>query len=190
MLMVQRMVCNIDYIPDATSISILRLGPLLYRTMTVENDACVLSAKELPRVTIPLMLALVQSDAAPLLRDGVQNLYLRAAPPDSTLSILSACTGVENLWILNIRVDEIPLITSLPLKHFYGPLRRLLESLHPTHHIFPQMTHIKLLGPAGLDNMEIGAILGLLPQLTHFSFNDVEFIISDCLVGHTSRLFA
>jgi hypothetical protein len=102
--------------------------------------------KELPRATVPFMLALVQSDAAPLLCDGVQNLYLRAAPPDTMLSILSACTGVENLWIAMIRGDEIPLVASLPLKHFYRPLQTLLKSLSPTHHVFSQMTHIELLG--------------------------------------------
>ncbi|KAF7369364.1 hypothetical protein MVEN_00265000 [Mycena venus] len=155
------------------------LEPLLYRTMAVEHDPNLSLMKELPCVTGQLMLSVIQAKPAHFLRDTVRHLYLRDVLGESFVAILSACTGVENLWMGDIVADWTPVLASLPLKHFYGHLHSLLRVFPPTHHVFSQITHIELLGYASLqlpDNVEIWSALGLFPQLTHLSFNDGDFI--------------
>ncbi|KAJ6574532.1 hypothetical protein B0H19DRAFT_604764 [Mycena capillaripes] len=154
------------------------LEPLLYRTIVIEEAPSILSMQELPRITIETMLAVIQSKPAAFFRDRVRHLYLREVPTVIE-SVLSACTGLENVWLGSVPEDCIPLIASLPMKHFYGPLRILLHRISPTDQFFAQLTQIELLGPAQIassDDLGIWSRLSLLPQLTHLSFNDEEFI--------------
>ncbi|KAJ6574538.1 hypothetical protein B0H19DRAFT_1371549 [Mycena capillaripes] len=135
------------------------LEPLLYRTIVIEDDPSILSMEELPRVTIETMLAIIQSKPATFFRDRVRHLYLNPESPTIVEPILSACTGLENVWLGRIPEDCISLIASLPLKHFYGSLGILLHRI----------------SSMGQTTWESGPGSAFFPSLPT-SFNDGRFI--------------
>ncbi|KAJ7301780.1 hypothetical protein DFH08DRAFT_1090097 [Mycena albidolilacea] len=137
------------------------------------KDWCV---RFFPSQTCPEFFPPSFSPAQHLLYEPAPGICICATSPNTLTSILSVCTGVENLWTANIQVHDIPSIACLPLKHFRGPLQILLKSLLPTHRVFSQMTHIELHSDEPVDDMKIWSALGDFPQLTHLSFHDEEFI--------------
>jgi hypothetical protein len=125
------------------------------------------------------LLSVIQSKPGSFFGHSVRHLYLREVPNEAFLPILSACTGVENLWIRDIRMNWMSSITSLTLKHFYGRLKPILKTISPSHLFFSQLTHIEVLGMAflpSLDDMRIWSTLRLILGLTHLSFNDEDCI--------------
>jgi hypothetical protein len=135
--------------------------------------------EKLPRLTVETLLSVIQSKPASFFGHSVRHLYLREVPNEAFFPILSACTAVENLWIRDVRMDWMPSITSLTLKHFYGHLKPILKTISPPHLFFSQLTHIEVLGMAmlpSLDDTGIWSALGLIPGLTHLSFNDEDCI--------------
>ncbi|KAJ6462848.1 hypothetical protein C8R45DRAFT_1107921 [Mycena sanguinolenta] len=80
---------------------------------------------DFPLVPYHIMSAVIRRKSPAFFRhDAVRYLlvFTKSSPqrPQELQSILSVCTGVEDLWIDDVDNALIPLIQSLPLKHLYG----------------------------------------------------------------------
>ncbi|KAJ7127315.1 hypothetical protein C8R43DRAFT_700642 [Mycena crocata] len=161
--------------------------PFLYRTIAIQYTAAL---EPYPIFTWPTLLSAVHSKPASFFHNSVRNLsLLLMGTSDATNAqqLLSACTGVANLTIMNFSVIAadldglaqtlIPLLSSLRPRRIHADLLPVLRTLKPAHPFFSQITHVELLredsriSTAQYDTT--WAQLSLIPHLTHLSFNNI-----------------
>ncbi|KAJ6550994.1 hypothetical protein DFH09DRAFT_603637 [Mycena vulgaris] len=148
--------------------------PLLYRTIALDLPSPIAG---FPVFTSQNLLAVMQRKPESFFQHAVSDLLLLGHP---RTDILSVCTGVKNLSIDYLTMDDesIPLLATFPLTHLYIEVVPLLHALTPTSPLFSQMTHLELFD--GEDDPIISTGLPLLPRLTHVSFANRGFLRS-CL---------
>ncbi|KAJ7141786.1 hypothetical protein C8R43DRAFT_1017203 [Mycena crocata] len=149
--------------------------PLLYNTVIAGRSRGDIYPS-LP--TESRIQALIDSKPAVFFGRHVRNLMIDDRAGGSAHRILAVCTGIENLWTNCSRWDEL---ASLSLKQLYVQIRPIFHNFYAGHPFFARITHLELLDRAhphsSADNMGFWTRLSLIPQLTHLSFNDDEFLV-------------
>ncbi|KAJ6574530.1 hypothetical protein B0H19DRAFT_1124735 [Mycena capillaripes] len=158
--------------------------PLLYRTIVVWRSARFAPSPQPiqghPAFYRKTLIPIIKSKRASFFRDSTRHLLVHQIPEDDTEGqfILSACSGVEDLWIFEIHPHLLPLISELPLKRLYCGLYDLLKSnqITFTHRLFSRITHLEVIDSQQELDLDLWLGLSLIPNLTHLAFNGLEFI--------------
>ncbi|KAJ7473839.1 hypothetical protein B0H11DRAFT_2195509 [Mycena galericulata] len=144
--------------------------PLLYRTLVI-NAAPI---DDLPSCSVDAFIGITRTNQAMLLK-SVRNLMLRNTSSDDAESIISACSGVQNLYITNVLLHTstrmyFPGHDTMPLTRLYCDRGDIFVPHYPrfAHPLFANITHLELFH---LDN-ESRKGLALLPRLTHLAYAD------------------
>ncbi|KAJ7461193.1 hypothetical protein FB451DRAFT_490402, partial [Mycena latifolia] len=148
------------------------IEPILYRTIVIgafehEESYPIFTASD-------ILLSAIKRKPAAFFHSAVRNLTLYTDYVDDLPTILSACTGVENLWTTDTEgTGLLPLFARLRLKHLHGYVQDFLRTFPPPHPFFSKITHVELFG--AVEDTIISS-LSLIAQLTHLAFNDSDFI--------------
>ncbi|KAJ7480311.1 hypothetical protein B0H11DRAFT_2233436 [Mycena galericulata] len=131
-----------------------------------------------PNFTDKMLSSAMRSKPPTFFRHSVRNLLLYCIP--NSQEILTVCTGVENLWIVGRAAGQFDFSAQqLPtLKHLYTDYLEWLFGPPATRPLFPQLTHLELMGPTEVDEEDIDILLSSvsqLPQLTHLAFYEEGF---------------
>ncbi|KAJ6574439.1 hypothetical protein B0H19DRAFT_1124492 [Mycena capillaripes] len=160
------------------------IEPLLYHTIAVQYTAAI---DDYPIFTWPVLLAAIRSKPASFFHYSVHNICIlfNDELQANVETLLSVCTGVQNLSILRgidgTTIDEMALITRLRLTHFYGTLNSVASRPPPTHPSFAYITHLGLKSwdatwpPDDLMLLNCDH-LSFMPRLTHLSFDGSGYI--------------
>ncbi|KAJ6472048.1 hypothetical protein C8R45DRAFT_1078177 [Mycena sanguinolenta] len=159
------------------------LEPILYRTLFFPAD------HDHYHLMVPFLGTLASKPAAFFAR-STRHLLMIEVDPFVMRSILSACSQVENLWVMTMSTSSsegihslLPLVSSLPnLKHLYINLVALFAgaAIDFAHPIFSHLTHLELIGYETFSletDLDTWRGLACLPCLTHLSFDDPSFIV-------------
>jgi len=152
--------------------------PLLYRTVIVGSFYSQRTLDGHPVIPPDALVSFIQHKAAFFFAHSVRALLMTSYTPVSAAeSILSACSGVENLWISGINYNQkiVLAIAELPLKRLYCNLEELMSGqvqLNFTHRLFSRLTHLELL-PCSQDMPSEVLLSGLaqIPHLGHLAFD-------------------
>ncbi|KAF8145046.1 hypothetical protein K438DRAFT_2028928 [Mycena galopus ATCC 62051] len=161
------------------------IEPLLYRTLIVANSSnSRLDADKFDEYTLPFViepgdfLSLIHSKPSTFFRDSVRNLRLGHNLAAEEALILSACSGIENLWSL-MQTSVTILDFDLPLKRLHCTLHKMFEpsQIDFSHRFFACLTHLEIFdGTWAMINTDIWSNLTRLPCLTHLAFNDEDYL--------------
>ncbi|KAJ7756300.1 hypothetical protein B0H16DRAFT_1539313 [Mycena metata] len=154
--------------------------PLLYRTLVVyhplyddPNDAGPFW------ITIERVASAISAHPA-LFSSAARHLFVSLFDDTDVATIgtlLAACTGIEDLFLLVLHHTWISVIALLPLKRFYGPCRGLISIVHPSDIAFLRLTHLKLTDYIPSEAINLWTdFLASLPALTHLAFDDLQAI--------------
>ncbi|KAJ7930882.1 hypothetical protein B0H13DRAFT_2530801 [Mycena leptocephala] len=152
--------------------------PLLFRTVIIGPDQFS-KGSSFPICTPDTLVSAIRTKPPSFFHNAVRNLlFYNSHRPQIMATILSAHTGVENLWLLFIGDACMPLIAAYTLKHLHTASYEALFRAFPpaTHQFFSRLTHLELRGPPDDTNVTSAAITAL-PQLTHLSFTAPSFIL-------------
>ncbi|KAJ7119958.1 hypothetical protein C8R43DRAFT_1035233 [Mycena crocata] len=168
------------------------LEPLLYRTITLPRLGMQDGGEKVngyPLFNDHTLSTMLMSKPLDFLARSVKNLCLNGISVDIAIYALSACVGVENLWISSEELEEcLPLIAQLPLTRLYCDVELLFgwrRQIDFTHLMFQRITHLELFDIVEEDgddpeddthSVEFWADLALIPTLTHLAFNDEDFL--------------
>ncbi|KAJ7192077.1 hypothetical protein GGX14DRAFT_596300 [Mycena pura] len=158
--------------------------PLLYRTLVIGGSRYKPS-DDIPPCNMAAFTRIVHTKSPAFLRDAVRNVMLCAVMPADLITVVSACAGIENLWV-SLRSFDYPqqassALAALPLKHLYCNIEEVFEShgLDPFNP-WPLMhiTHLELFQlPFDLETDDaVGGAwtrLGDLPNLTHLAVDQL-----------------
>ncbi|KAJ7808792.1 hypothetical protein B0H14DRAFT_3761001 [Mycena olivaceomarginata] len=154
------------------------LEPLLYRTLVVADDRDRDRGRDsrLPSIAPDTLRSLIHSKSPTFFRDSVRHLNL-IEPEAEDVSILTACSAIENLWLgahPSINILEI----NLPLKRLHCALYSLFRdaSIDFTHCFFTSITHLEIVNVAQNIELEVWCALTRLPHLTHLAFNSYSYL--------------
>ncbi|KAJ6543059.1 hypothetical protein B0H19DRAFT_1381027 [Mycena capillaripes] len=158
--------------------------PLLYHTIAVQYTAAI---DGYPIFTWPVLRSAIRTKPASFFRDSVRNIRIlfKAGLEADIATLLSVCTGVQNLSIAYVHplepsLDEMSLITSLRLTHFYGNLNKAVSRPSPTHSSFAHITHLGMkygmLTPTDDVMLQTCSHLSLMPRLTHLSLDGYRYM--------------
>ncbi|KAJ7203072.1 hypothetical protein GGX14DRAFT_652523 [Mycena pura] len=152
--------------------------PLLYRTLVIEDTVI----DGLPACDMQTFNRIIQTKSPAFLADAVRNVMLRYLDTYQVHAILSACPGIEQLYLLYAPPSNDPTLT-LPvpsLRHLYCPPDVFdLYSMDPfVHTMLAHITHLELFHyPDPMPDITLGTRLSVLPHLTHLALNlDHEMI--------------
>ncbi|KAK7051894.1 hypothetical protein R3P38DRAFT_2857620 [Favolaschia claudopus] len=147
------------------------LEPLLYRTLIVADDRTDDSRLSLNTIgqNIPTavepehLLSLIRTKPSGFFRDSVRNLFLAHAVRDEELTIVSACSGIENLWLGHTTICAINDLKTHRLKRLHCTFEALFGETGAdfTQPLFAVSTWIELTR---------------LPNLTHLAFGDQNYL--------------
>ncbi|KAK7038305.1 hypothetical protein R3P38DRAFT_2905536 [Favolaschia claudopus] len=162
-------------------------GPLLYRNLSiVGSDSEFEEAGAAIRIRCRDFIKLVKRKSASFFHDHVRRLALSYVDSDSTITILSNCSGVAHLAMFAMYPDPsyLPLIAAMPLLEISANIEGLFEHLNPDHPVFSPNIWVDFHHPLfrGLSHLDIFEVpvsasnewadaLCSLPHLTHVSFN-------------------
>ncbi|KAJ7136381.1 hypothetical protein C8R43DRAFT_1239019 [Mycena crocata] len=159
--------------------------PLLYRTVTLPSDSHrgdrEDKVKGIPIHHREVITDLIQTRPPEFLGQSVRNLLMCYRRGVDNRPILSACHNIENLWIASDNLhDLLPILQGLPLTHLHCDLSKLFgskEKIHFTHPVFSQITHLECFDdPPDLPDPERWSNIALIPNLTHLSFVNMDFL--------------
>ncbi|KAJ6572768.1 hypothetical protein DFH09DRAFT_1362326 [Mycena vulgaris] len=74
-----------------------RVEPLLYRALVIGATNTITG---IPYCSVEIFMTIASTKSASFMHDAVRNLMFVSVAAEECKSILSACTGVENLWIV------------------------------------------------------------------------------------------
>ncbi|KAJ7493075.1 hypothetical protein B0H11DRAFT_2007099, partial [Mycena galericulata] len=145
--------------------------PLLYRTLVINSTPI----DDLPSCSVDAFIGITRTNQAMLLKN-VRNLMLTYISSDDAELIISACPGVQNLYIMSHIEDHTstrmypPGLDTMPLTHLYCSLKDISIPHYPrfAHPLFANITHLELFNIDNEDE-ELRKRLALLPQLTHLA---------------------
>ncbi|KAJ6452080.1 hypothetical protein C8R45DRAFT_86919 [Mycena sanguinolenta] len=154
--------------------------PLLYRTLLVDSPRLQFVPRDESPFTIECdqLISAIHSKPSSFFRDSVRNLCLAHNLAEEEAIVLSACSAIENLWML--RQNKVNVLDfNLPLKRLHCMVGMLFRTsqLDFTHGIFSSITHLELFDNlADIINPEAWSTLPCIPHLTHLAFNDDNFL--------------
>ncbi|KAF8171064.1 hypothetical protein K438DRAFT_201425 [Mycena galopus ATCC 62051] len=156
--------------------------PLLYRTIIMGHDLWD-EVTGFPYFPDPLVSCIIRRKSPAFLNSAVRYLMLLGPPYSSeTEAILTLCTGVEELCLVDIPDSWIPLIKSLPLRRLHIGI----DAMQPlASGIFSLVTHLHLDG----DPKDMGstcAVVAALHKLTHLSLNGDAWVPVFCKILDSS----
>ncbi|KAJ7493059.1 hypothetical protein B0H11DRAFT_2007061 [Mycena galericulata] len=146
--------------------------PLLYRTLVINTTAI----DDLPSCSVDAFTGITRTKQALLLK-SVRNLMLIQISSDDAELIISACSDVQNLYILatgelhtSTRIYPLGLDTMV-LTHLYCNPSNIFAPQYPrfAHPLFATITHLELFHLD--DDDESRKSLALLPRLTHLAYD-------------------
>ncbi|KAJ7763012.1 hypothetical protein B0H16DRAFT_1528478, partial [Mycena metata] len=158
--------------------------PLLYRTIVLWPTHRFASMPERidrqPTFLRKPLIQVIKSKPASFFHDSVRHLMIPEVPENDTEGqfILSACTGVEDLWIYQLPPYLLPFTRNLPLRRLHCGLTELFVSkdVDFTHPLFANITHLELIDSPKEFDQEKWSGLALIPNLTHLAFNGLNFL--------------
>jgi len=155
------------------------LEPLLYRIIALGRRVPLTAG--FPSFNDELLSSVIRRKPPSFFQSAVRHLMLYIIPiPDVVLAVVAVCTGVMDLWLLDIHDAWIPLIESLSLRRLCAWHFDLFSKLRPTHRVFSRLTHLRL----GYNFKDVGSTciaLPALPHLTHLSLADDDAFAPICL---------
>ncbi|KAJ7088092.1 hypothetical protein C8R44DRAFT_892892 [Mycena epipterygia] len=146
--------------------------PLLYRIIVLEWPP---QLSMLPAITSKFLSSAMESRPS-FFQPAIRHLMMTRVNTATLESVLSVCTGIDNLWTNYDLTEWKLLIEPLHLKHLYAYTLPILRTLTPFHPFFSQITHLELIDALDARDVEACSELYLIPQLTHLSFNDDAFL--------------
>ncbi|KAJ7088096.1 hypothetical protein C8R44DRAFT_819465 [Mycena epipterygia] len=144
---------------------------LLYRIIALGRGQLPM----LPAITGKFLLSAIKQRPS-FFHGTVRHLMVASVKTTTVESILSVCTGVNNLWVNNDLTQLQTIMEPLRLKHLYAHTLPILRTLTPFHPFFSRITHLDLIDIPDARDLETWSELYLIPQLTHLSFNDEAFL--------------
>ncbi|KAJ6535598.1 hypothetical protein B0H19DRAFT_1183802 [Mycena capillaripes] len=170
--------------------------PLLYRVVllcpTLRGQIL-----DFPVITAEILLRVIAQKPANFLGGSVRHLcidYAYSASPSRGLTgILTACTGVTNLFAHFVASSHVPALDSLRcVRRLAIDLKALLQPtpIDLTTSLFRTVTHLELLDLADIEEgHRIGARLALVPYLTHIAIDStLHHIVSHVELCEDTRL--
>ncbi|KAJ7209297.1 hypothetical protein GGX14DRAFT_632623 [Mycena pura] len=158
--------------------------PLLYRTLVIVSEVDVTVIDGLPTCDIQTFDRIIQTKSPAFLAGAVRNVILQYDNAHQARAILSACPGIENLYLTCQHLDPalVDPVFDLPsLRQLYCLLEQVfnLHSVDPfVHTTLAHITHLELLdGPGKIERhgpmrgIPLGTRLSVLPHLTHLALN-------------------
>ncbi|KAJ7204165.1 hypothetical protein GGX14DRAFT_460974 [Mycena pura] len=147
--------------------------PLLYRTLVITYSGGAIEG--LPFCTMNELIGIIQTKSPAFLSNAVQNVMLDSVDRTFVRTVLSAFSGIKNLF-LNVGTLQGALDVQ-PLRHLYCALHEVFDpSVNDpfTHRVFSNITHLELFGlPSEIADTDVpfASRVARLPHLTHFSLN-------------------
>ncbi|KAJ6550966.1 hypothetical protein DFH09DRAFT_1168002 [Mycena vulgaris] len=156
----------------------LWVEPFLYRIFLSSGVELI---QGLPRFDDETLIPLLPSKPTSFFKDSVRHLLMCGTEEHLENSILSACSKVENLWIVSDadRTGNLyHLIRNLPLKRLHCSIADLFSSTQPdfTLPLFSKITHLELIDYPAVVDLKMWSGIAFIPNLTHLSFNSRNFI--------------
>ncbi|KAJ6528545.1 hypothetical protein B0H19DRAFT_1385209 [Mycena capillaripes] len=156
--------------------------PLLYRTLIFGSfyDQWTLAGHPVANASAFVSMIHSGSKPASFFADTVRHLHMATHTPLSAV-ILSACSGVEDLWIggTDFSGEILQTIFRLPLKRLCCDITDLFgveDPLDFTHPSFSNLTHLELMPFCHSIPEKISSGLALVPCLTHLAFYHLDHI--------------
>lgn len=158
-----------------------RVEPLLYRTIMLRPKSGYGPLEGCPIFSSQMFRHIIRSKGTSFLTTAVRNFFLPVMPLKDGQTALSACRGINELWVddANAEIEALaPLIWDLPLKRLYCSLEHIFGSQRKidfTHRLFSQITHLEVFDYPSVVDPDIWCNLALIPRLTHLSFDHKVF---------------
>ncbi|KAJ7622087.1 hypothetical protein FB45DRAFT_1061718 [Roridomyces roridus] len=113
-----------------------------------------------------------------VLRTSVQHLCLPQTNHKLTKFLLSHCLFVRDLWALTDTEASLDLVGALRPRRFYCSVTAIFRktTVDFVHSMVSQITHLEIFDEAEELPEESWFSLGLIPNLTHLTFNDEAFL--------------
>ncbi|KAJ6563379.1 hypothetical protein DFH09DRAFT_1159036, partial [Mycena vulgaris] len=162
------------------------LEPLLYRTLVMMSYATPIDG--IPPFTMETFDRIARTKPASFLRDSVRNVIVEAIEVEQIKTILTTCTGVENLWILPTGpriTPPLPAVHPISLRHLHCDLPELCAAVIAfesfAQPFFSHLTHLELFDGLSDDGGDPAKWDGItaLAHLTHLAV-DTPNIIPSC----------
>ncbi|KAJ7451506.1 hypothetical protein B0H11DRAFT_2075856 [Mycena galericulata] len=170
--------------------------PLLYRIVVLLGDLwgrLCLDAREGYPYEDDQIFTRIRSTPTSVFRNSVRHLCLNLVSNPVVEFILTASSGLEDLWILQDGAPNaslLPIIGPLPLKRLHCRLEYLFTpntQIDFTHPLFSHLTHLELFTGSNLVLPELWSGLALIPCLTHLSFNYENFLHLSPMILNTCK---
>ncbi|KAJ7616136.1 hypothetical protein FB45DRAFT_237821 [Roridomyces roridus] len=144
--------------------------PLLYRVVLLQGQFVLKKVSSYPWESSSRYTSISLS----ILQQSVKHLYIQMAPSNVTEHVLSAASGVENLWVRTMLEEssEGRLVAALPnVRRLHCNYSLILDALdvETTPPAFSRLTHLEIFGEVDPDIWEE---LALIPNLTHLAVDD------------------
>ncbi|KAJ7025834.1 hypothetical protein C8F04DRAFT_1238935 [Mycena alexandri] len=134
------------------------------------------------------LIQVINSKLGSFFGDSVRHLMIPHVPESDTEGqfILSACTGVEDLWIYELPPYLLPFTRNLRLKRLHCGLTELFTSKEVdfTHPLFANITHLELIDSPEQFDQENGHSEHISPIAVHQDntklMKDPRFVVMQC----------
>ncbi|KAJ7213440.1 hypothetical protein GGX14DRAFT_618676 [Mycena pura] len=165
--------------------------PLFYRTLAIGEEVI----DGLPACDMQTLTRIIQTKSPAFLADAVRNVMLRYQEPYDAHVILSACPGIENLYLTPLfrhpTHHTLPAFDVPSLRQLYCHLDNVFDlySIDPfVHTTLAPITHLEMFDDPGtierhgpMRDIPLGTRLSVLPHLTHLALNLDHAIIWVCV---------
>ncbi|KAJ7204162.1 hypothetical protein GGX14DRAFT_647725 [Mycena pura] len=143
--------------------------PLLYRTLVIDGSPMY----GIPYCDMDTFRRITETKSPDFLADAVRNVMVGSSHDDHLQAILSACPGIQNLFVGGTAHAARAALDMLPLRHLYYGERSVFElSVDDpcTRRIFARLTHLQLHKlPLPFDGARFASTLAQIPNLSHLA---------------------
>ncbi|KAJ7466650.1 hypothetical protein B0H11DRAFT_2197566 [Mycena galericulata] len=168
--------------------------PLLYRIVVLLGDLDCLCLEEMEGYPYEddKIFTRIQSTPTSVFRSSVRHLCLNLVPNPVVEFILTASSGVEDLWITSAESIAflLPIIGAMPLKRLYCHLEDLFipdTQIDFTHQLFSHLTHLEIFTYGNPEVTQPWSEIALIPHLTHLGFNDEDLLSLSLTILNTCK---
>ncbi|KAJ6564383.1 hypothetical protein B0H19DRAFT_1140923 [Mycena capillaripes] len=128
-----------------------------------------------------VLISLMNARESLFFKHSVRNLLLSQRPAQEEAVILSACSGIQNLWTTSERASWplLPRLDHLQLKRLHCTLESIFDSdmaFTFNHSLFARITHLEIFDAPNAVEPQIWCGLAHIPHLSHLAFNSTDFI--------------
>ncbi|KAF7358463.1 hypothetical protein MVEN_00896800 [Mycena venus] len=142
--------------------------PLLYRVILLRHRlGSIHQILGFPTFTAEILDRVIQDKTPAFLQESARHLFLDGSShPSSLATVLTACNGVTNLFVLSSRPKFLPSLAALRcVRHLFINVEALVNAPNT---LLRSVTHLEL---RDLDTPALVPILALTPLLTHVAFH-------------------